>query len=100
MRRQPALFPKIMDAHMDMVLVALRSGVTRVATLQLANRLGQPLNFGAFVRRGIPATRHRLQERVPQLARPGHNPSMGGINHKIIVDKWCMDKFAGFLDQG
>jgi hypothetical protein len=91
-----ALFPKIMDAYMDMMIVALRSGITRVATLQLANSSGNALNFGAFVP-GIPARGTGYKSAFRNWHDLGHNPSMGGTNHKIIVDKWCMEKFAGFI---
>jgi hypothetical protein len=91
-----ALFPKIMDSYMDMMFVALRAGVTRVATLQLANGSGNQLNFGAFVP-GIPARGTGYKSAFRNWHDLGHNPSMGGVNHKIIVDKWCMEKYAGWI---
>jgi hypothetical protein len=91
-----ALFPKIMDAYMDMMIVALSAGVSRVATLQLANGSGNQLNFGAFVP-GIPARGTGYKSAFRNWHDLGHNPSMGGVNHKVIVDKWCMDKLATFL---
>jgi hypothetical protein len=91
-----ALFPKIMDAYMDMMIVALSAGLSRVATLQLANSSGNQLNFGAFVP-GIPARGTGYKSAFRNWHDLGHNPSMGGVNHKVIVDKWCMDKFATFI---
>jgi hypothetical protein len=91
-----ALFPKIMDSYMDMMIVALRAGITRVATLQLANSSGNSLNFGAFVP-GIPARGTGYKSAFRNWHDLGHNPSLGGTNHKVIVDKWCMEKFAGFI---
>ena len=94
------LFPKIMDAYTDMMLVALRSGITRVATLQLANASGNQLNFGAFLgERGIPARGTGYKSAFRNWHDLGHNPSMNGQNHKIIVDKWCMEKFAGMIEK-
>jgi hypothetical protein len=95
-----ALFPKIMDAYTDMMLVALRSGITRVATLQLANASGNQLNFGAFLGdRGIPARGTGYKSAFRNWHDLGHNPVMSGQNHKIIVDKWCMEKFAGMIEK-
>ena len=91
-----ALFPKIMDSYMDMMFVALRAGVTRVATLQLANGSGNQLNFGAFVD-GIPARGTGYKSAFRNWHDLGHNPVMAGVNHKIIVDKWCMEKYAGWI---
>jgi hypothetical protein len=94
------LFPDIMDAYMNMMLVALRSGITRVATLQLANASGNQLNFGAFLGdRGIPARGTGYKSAFRNWHDLGHNPIFMGQNHKIIVDKWCMEKFAGFIQK-
>jgi hypothetical protein len=92
----PGVFPKVMDAYMDMMIVALSAGLSRVATLQLANSSGNSLNFGLFVP-GIPARGTGYKSPFRNWHDLGHNPSMGGVNHKVIVDKWCMDKFATFL---
>ena len=91
-----ALFPKILDAYSDMMIVALSAGLSRVATLQLANSSGNALNFGAFVP-GIPKNGTGYKSAFRNWHDLGHNPSMGGVNHKVIVDKWCMDKLATFI---
>jgi hypothetical protein len=91
-----ALFPKIMDAYIDMGIAGLKSGVTRVVTLQLSNSSGNQLNFGAFVK-DIPARGTGYKSAFRNWHDLGHNPVMDGTNHKIIVDKWCMDKFASML---
>jgi len=91
-----ALFPKVMDAYIDMMIAALKSGITRVATLQLSNSSGNQLNFGAFVK-DIPARGTGYKSAFRNWHDLGHNPVMNGVNHKIIVDKWCMDKFAGMI---
>jgi hypothetical protein len=92
----PALFPKVMDAYTDMMIVALSAGISRVATLQLANSSGNSLNFGAFVP-GIPARGTGYKSPFRNWHDLGHNPTMNGVNHKVIVDKWCMDKLATFV---
>jgi hypothetical protein len=91
-----ALFPKIMNAYTDMMVAALKSGVTRVATLQLSNSSGNQLNFGAFVE-GIPPKGTGYKSAFRNWHDLGHNPVMNGQNHKIIVDKWCMQKYADLI---
>jgi hypothetical protein len=91
-----SLFPKILEAYSDMMIVALSAGISRVATLQLANGSGNQLNFGAFVD-GIPKNGTGYKSAFRNWHDLGHNPSMGGVNHKVIVDKWCMDKLATFI---
>jgi hypothetical protein len=92
----PALFPKIMDAYIDMAVAGLKAGVTNVATIQLSNSSGNQLNFGAFVP-GIPAAGTGYKSPFRNWHDLGHNPVMNGQNHKIIVDKWCMQKFADLI---
>jgi len=74
----------------------LKAGVTNVATIQLSNSSGNQLNFGAFVP-GIPAAGTGYKSPFRNWHDLGHNPVMNGQNHKIIVDKWCMQKFADLI---
>jgi hypothetical protein len=90
------LFPKIMDAYMSMMLAGLSAGITRVTTLQVSNSSGNQLNFGLFVD-GIPARGTGYKSPYYNWHDAGHNPIVGGKNLKTIIDKWMMDKFAGFL---
>ena len=97
---QPGLFPKIMHAQMDIALAALTSGVTRVATLQLSNSAGNYFNFGLYVP-GVPERNMTgYKSNVVNFHDAAHNPVQGGIKIKELVDKWFMDQFAIFLDQG
>ena len=77
--------------------LALTSGVTRVATLQLSNSAGNYFNFGLYVpacrSRTAPATRATFVN----FHDAAHNPVQGGIRIKELVDKWFMDQFAIFL---
>jgi hypothetical protein len=90
------LYPKIMDAYMDMLLAGLASGVARVATLQLGNSSGNQMNFGLFVD-GIPAKGTGYKSPYYNWHDSGHNPIVGGKNLKTLIDKWYMERFAGFL---
>jgi len=92
----PGLFPKIMDAYMDMMIAAASSGISHVSTLQLSNSSGNPMNFGLYVE-GIPPRGTGYKSPYYNWHDAGHNPIVGGKNLKTIIDKWMMDKFAGFL---
>ena len=94
---QPGLFPKIMHAQMDIALLALTSGVTRVATLQLSNSAGNYFNFGLYVP-GVPTTNSTgYKSNVVNFHDAAHNPMQRGIPVKELVDKWFMDQFGMFL---
>jgi hypothetical protein len=94
---QPGLFPKIMHAQFDIGLMALSSGVTRVATLQLSNSAGNYFNFGLYVP-GVPAKNLTgYKSNVVNFHDAAHNPVQGGIKIKELVDKWFMDQFAIML---
>jgi hypothetical protein len=91
-----ANYPKILDAHLNMMLAALKCGVTQVATLQLADATGDSINF-AFVP-GIPAkSPNNYKTPYRNWHDLGHNPTLGGVDHKQIVDQWWMDRFADFI---
>jgi hypothetical protein len=90
------LFPKIMDAYMGMIIAAFSAGITRVATLQLSNSSGNPMNFGLFVE-GIPAKGTGYKTPYYNWHDAGHNPIVGGKNLKTLIDKWMMDRYAGFI---
>jgi hypothetical protein len=94
---QPGLFPKIMHAQADIALLALTSGVTRVATLQLSNSAGNYFNFGLYVQ-GVPLQNSTgYKSNVVNFHDAAHNPVQGGVRIKELVDKWFMDQFAIFL---
>jgi hypothetical protein len=71
-------FPKILDAQLELAVAALRCGLTEVVTVQVSNAVGSNVDFSAFVP-GIPVG------------------AMMGQNHKRIVDRWLVDRFAGLL---
>ena len=89
-----AAYPQVMELQMQLMVAAVKCGVTRVATLQLASGTGNDIVFD-FVP-GVPAKSagYRTYRDWHDL---GHLPSSGGINHKQLVDKWCMGQFAKLL---
>jgi hypothetical protein len=88
----------VLNAQMDLMVAALRCGITRVATLQLADATGDSVNFGAFVP-GIPATGTGYKSPYRNWHDLGHNPVLNNTDHKQIVDQWWMLQFAGLISK-
>jgi hypothetical protein len=95
---QDKLYPVILHAYLDILVAALRCGVTRVVTLQVGDCSGNSVNFGAFVE-GVPARNVGGDAKTPyrNWHDLGHNPVAAGVDHKAIVDKWWMGELAGLL---
>jgi hypothetical protein len=93
-----ASYPLILKAHMSLIVAAFKCGVTKVATLQTGDSSGNNINF-AFVD-GIPAkSKNNYKSPFRNWHDLGHNPVMDGTDHKRIVDKWFMDRWAEFVTQ-
>lgn len=90
------LYPKIMEAYLDMMLSAVRCGVTNVATLQISDSTGNQINFGSFVK-DIPPRGTGYKSAFRNWHDLGHNPVMDNVDHHQVVDQWCMSRFADFL---
>jgi hypothetical protein len=88
-------YPDILKAHMKLVVQALKCGVTHVATIQLSDSSGNNINF-AFVE-GIPARGTGYKTAFRNFHDVGHNPTLNGVDHKRIVDRWMMQQFADFI---
>jgi hypothetical protein len=86
-------YPIIMKAHLNLMVAALKCGVTNVATLQTGDSSGNNINFGAFVE-GLPAkSSNNYKSPYRNWHDLGHNPIQGGVDHKKIVDSWFMDQW-------
>jgi hypothetical protein len=90
------LYPKILQAYLDMALAAVHCGVTNVATLQMSDSTGNQINFGSFVE-GIPPRGTGYKSAFRNWHDLGHNPVMNGVDHHKVVDQWCMQRLADFL---
>jgi hypothetical protein len=90
------IYPDIMHSYMDMIIAGLSAGVSHVGTLQISDATGKQVSFGSFVP-GIPEIGTGYKTQYRNWHDLGHNPSMGGTNHKLIADKWCMAEFAAFI---
>jgi len=90
-------YPKVMQAHLNLMLAALKCGVTNVATLQTGDSSGNNINFGAFVD-GLPArSSNNYKSPYRNWHDLGHNPIQAGVDHKKIVDKWFMDQWMNWF---
>jgi hypothetical protein len=90
-------YPDILDAHLSLMVDALKCGITRIATLQLSDSSGNNINF-AFVP-GVPPKGTGYKTAFRNYHDLGHNPVLGGTDHKRIVDKWMMQQFATMIDR-
>jgi hypothetical protein len=88
-------YGEILKAQMKLVVQAIKCGVTHVATIQLSDSSGNNLNFG-FVP-GIPAKGTGYKSQYRNFHDLGHNPVMGGEDHKRIVDRWMMQQLADIM---
>jgi hypothetical protein len=87
-------YPNIMNAHLDLMLAALRCGITQVATLQLGDGTGDNIDFG-FIPGMSAGTGYKAPFRNwHDLA---HHPMGGGKDEKQLTDQWYMDRFADLL---
>jgi hypothetical protein len=93
-----ANYARILAAHLRLMVIALRCDVTRVATLQTSDASGRNVDAGAFVP-GIPSKSVGYKSATNSLRDLAHNPVVGGIDMKRIVDKWFMEQLGGLLAQ-
>jgi hypothetical protein len=96
--RDPALWPKLLDAQLALAVAAMSCGHSPVVTLQLSNAIGASIDFGLFVP-GIPARTGGY--RAPPTQRSwlelARNGTMNGTNIKRLIDQWLMQKLADLL---
>jgi hypothetical protein len=93
----PTKYPDILDAHLWLMVDALKCGITRIAGMQTSDSSGNNINF-AFVP-GIPEKGTGYKTAFRNYHDLGHNPVLGGTDHKRIVDRWFMERFALLLDR-
>jgi hypothetical protein len=92
-----AKYPDIFDAHLWLMVDALKCGITQIATLQLSDSSGNNINFG-FVP-GLPPKGTGYKTAFRNYHDLGHNPVLAGTDHKRIVDRWMMERMSILLDR-
>jgi hypothetical protein len=90
-----AQYPRIMDAHLKLIVAALKCGVTSVATLQTGDAEGRNVN-ASFVP-GIPSTGSPYKSAFRTWYDLAHNPILAGTDHKRMLETWFMERFSAFL---
>jgi hypothetical protein len=92
-------YPNIQKAHLNLMVAALKCGVTNVVTLQHGDSSGNSINFGSFVP-GLPAlSKNNYKSPWRNWHDLGHSPVQDGVDHKKIVDAWFMARFAELFVQ-
>jgi hypothetical protein len=92
-------YPEIMKAHLNLMVSALKCGVTNVVTLQHGDSSGNSINFGSFVP-GLPLlSKNNYKSPWRNWHDLGHSPIQDGVDHKKIVDGWFMARFAELFAQ-
>jgi hypothetical protein len=93
----PFNFPQVLDVTFELMVMALKCDVTRVAAMQMVDSGGANLPWNFLPE--IPEQGTGFHTSKRNWHDIAHNPVMGGVDHKRIVDKWCMDRFADLLDR-
>jgi hypothetical protein len=94
----PGPYFNSLSSYLAIVMAVLKCGISRVVTLQLSDATGTQIDFGAFVP-GIPARGTGFKTAYRNWSDLGHNPILGGVDHKRIVDEWWMAQLAELIDQ-
>jgi hypothetical protein len=90
-------YPKSLSAMFDLMVMALKCDVTRVAGLQMVDAGGANLPWNFLP--GIPERGGGFHTRLRNWHDLGHNPVLGGTDHKRMADKWCMEQLALLMDR-
>jgi hypothetical protein len=89
-----AQYPNIQKANYNLMVSALKCGVTNVATNQHGDSSGNSINFGAFVP-GLPlVSPNHYKSPYRNWHDLGHSPIQAGVDHKKIVDTWFMARYS------
>ena len=88
-------YPATLKVCFDLMVAALKCDVTRVAALQMVDAGGANVNWNFLP--GIPEKGGGFHTKLRNWHDLGHNPVLGGVDHKRIADKWCMSQLAELL---
>jgi hypothetical protein len=91
----PINYPAMLKVSFDLMVAALKCDVTRVAAIQMVDAGGANLPWNFLP--GIPEKGGGFHTRLRNWHDLGHNPVLGGVDHKRIADKWCMQQFGELI---
>jgi hypothetical protein len=88
-------YPATLKVSFDLMVAALKCDVTRVAALQMDDAGGANLPWNFLP--GIPEKGTGFHTRLRNWHDIGHNPIMNGVDHKRMVDTWCMQQLGELI---
>jgi hypothetical protein len=88
-------YPATLKMSFDLMVAALKCDVTRVAAIQMVDAGGANLPWNFLP--GIPEKGGGFHTKLRNWHDLGHNPVLGGTDHKRIADKWCMSQMAELI---
>jgi hypothetical protein len=91
-------YPLILRAQMDLMVAALKCGVTHVTTLQTTDATGSNMGVPSFVA-GLPVRGTGFQTSTRSWAEIAQMPVLDGVDHKRVVERWFFERFAELLAQ-
>ena len=94
---KPINYPAMLNVSFDLMVAALKCDVTRVAAIQMVDAGGANLPWNFLPE--IPEKGGGFHTRLRNWHDLGHNPVLGGTDHKRIADKWCMLQMAKLIER-
>ena len=88
-------YPATLKVSFDLMVAALKCDVTRVAAIQMDDAGGANLPWNFLP--GIRMLGAGFHTRLRNWHDMGHNPVLGGTDHKRMADKWCMSQLAELI---
>jgi hypothetical protein len=88
-------YPLALKVAFDLMVAALKCDVTRVAGFQMVDAGGANLPWNFLP--GIPLKGAGFHTSLRNWHDLGHNPILGGVDHKRMADKWCMTQLAELI---
>src|SRR3954451_17148899 len=88
-------YPATLKVSFDLMVAALKCDVTRVAALQMDDAGGANLPWNFLP--GVPEKGTGFHTRLRNWHDIGHNPIMNGVDHKRMVDTWCMQQLGELI---
>jgi hypothetical protein len=91
----PINYPFTLKVSFDLMVAALKCDVTRVAALQMVDAGGANLPWNFLP--GVPLLGGGFHTKLRNWHDLGHNPVLGGTDHKRMADKFCMQQMAELI---
>jgi hypothetical protein len=92
----PREYPRVLEPQLDLMITALKCGITQVTTLQLGDATGDNIDFGFIDGMGAGTGYKTKYRNWHDLA---HNPTnkQTGKDEKQMTDLWFMNRFSALI---